>query len=299
MAINTKKAEFPLKKVDELLPVIMGAKIFVIADIETTGFGSFDDIIEIGAVKLDTGTKKIVGQFSTYCKMKNHKRIPPEITELTTIRTEDLDGAPNVETALSKFKSFVGTTPLVFHNAAFDWRMLNTKYKLLGTKLNNECICTRRLFEYLHPEVEGSNLEIVTSYYGSPIEGHHRAYVDCKWTAAAFCRMRQEVIEQGLPLNMDSQASLFTPPTPVKVLTADDLNKHCIIQKISGWKKGKIRRIYCTTSVADFFYDIVNHVWNVVRNKTDYDLDIDILAKFILGRLGLNLGEFQERYAPE
>ena len=33
MAINTKKAEFPLKKVDELLPVIMGAKIFVFEDI--------------------------------------------------------------------------------------------------------------------------------------------------------------------------------------------------------------------------------------------------------------------------
>ena len=120
MAINTKKAEFPLKKVDELLPIIIGAKFFVIADIETTGFGSFDDIIEIGAVKLDTETKKIVGQFSTYCKMKNHKRIPPEITALTTIQTEDLNGAPSVETALSKFKSFVGTDPLVFHNAAFD-----------------------------------------------------------------------------------------------------------------------------------------------------------------------------------
>ena len=59
MAINTKKAEFPLKKVDELLPIIIGAKFFVIADIETTGFGSFDDIIEIGAVKLRSEERRV------------------------------------------------------------------------------------------------------------------------------------------------------------------------------------------------------------------------------------------------
>lgn len=294
MASPASKPEFPVKKAEDILPVVVNSKVFIVADIETTGFGAYDDIIEIGAVKIDTETKRILKTFSTYCGLRTHKKVPAKITELTTVRTEDLEGAPNIEAALAQFKVFVGSDPIVFHNAAFDWRMLNTKYKALGTKLNNECICSMKLFKYLHPEVGGSNLEVVTSYYGASIKGHHRAVVDCKWTAAAFCKMRQEVIDQGLESTI--QGNFFQAPS-VKVLTLADLQSHCIIHRISGWKKDKRRRIYCTTNLADFFYDVNNHVWNVARNKTSYDLDINALASFILDRLGVSLTEFQEKYA--
>jgi len=296
---STQKAEFPLKSIEEVLPIIAGARTFIVADTETTGFGAYDDIIEIGAVRIDTETRKIMAQFSTYCQMKNHKKVPPKITELTGIRTEDLVGAPNIETALTEFKKFIGSDPLVFHNAAFDWRMLNTKYKMLGTRLHNECICSFRLFKYLHPEVGSGNLDVVTSYYGTPIVGHHRAYVDCKWTAAAFCRMRQEVIDQGItPSLTGDDPNLFTPAQP-KTITLDDLNRRCMVQRITGWKKNKVQRIYCTTNMADFFYDLNQHVWNVARNKTDADLNTDVLAKFILNHLNLDLAAFQARYAPK
>lgn len=294
MASTTTKVEFPVKKAEDILPVVVNSKVFIVADTETTGFGAYDDIIEVGAVKIDADSKKVLKSFSTYCKMRNHKKVPPKITELTTIRTEDLAGAPNIEAVLAQFKVFVGSDPIVFHNAAFDWRMLNTKYKALGTKLNNECICSMKLFKYLHPEVDGSNLEVVTSYYGAPIEGHHRAVVDCKWTAAAFCKMRQEVLAQGLESTIQGD---FFQTAPVKVLTLADLQSHCIIHRISGWKKDTRQRIYCTTNLADFFYDVNNHVWNVARNKTSYDLDVNALASFILGRLGISLTEFQEKYA--
>ena len=294
MVSTATKVEFPVKKAEEILPVVANSKIFIVADTETTGFGAYDDIIEVGAVKIDADSKKVLKSFSTYCGLRIHKKVPPKITELTTIRTEDLAGAPNIETVLAQFKVFVGSDPIVFHNASFDWRMLNTKYKVLGTKLNNECICSMKLFKYLHPEVGGSNLEVVTDFYGCPIEGHHRAVVDCKWTAAAFCKMRQEVLAQGLEPTI--QGTIFQA-APVKVLTLADLQSGCIIHRISGWKKDSRRRIYCTTNVADFFYDVNNHVWNVARNKTSYDLDVNALASFILGRLGVSLTEFQEKYA--
>lgn len=295
MPINTKQVEFPIKPIEELLPVIVGAKTFVIADTETTGFGNYDDIIEIGAVKLDAEAGKITGKFSSFCRMKNHKKVPPKITELTAIRTEDLSNAPNIETVLAGFKGFLGQAPLVCHNAVFDWRMLNTKYKLLGVKLSNEAICTMRLFKFLHPDLP-TNLEYITGYYGTPIEGHHRAYVDCKWTAAAFMKMRREVIDKNLcPTDVQT---MFSDNNARHQLTADDLVRQCLIHRISGWKKGKLRRIYCTTSVADFFYDLNDHVWTVARNKTQYDLVPDLLAKFILDRLDIDLASFQAMYAP-
>lgn len=288
--------EFSIKGANDMLPAITQNKVFVVADTETTGFGSYDDILEIGAVKIDTETRKILQSFSTYCRMKNHKKVPAKIVDLTGIRTADVEDAPNIETVLKAFREFVGDLPLVFHNAAFDWRMLGTKYKLLGVKLTNEVICTMKLFKFLHPEAEASNLEFITTYYGTPIVGHHRAVVDCKWTAAAFCKMRDEILAMDLEpvLSMDD---LIAGPK-AHVVTLEELDRTCVILRVNGWKKGKKERIYCTTNLADFCYDLNEHVWNVVRNKTGRDLDTGALASFILNRLGLSLPEFQAKYAP-
>lgn len=291
-----KKKEFSIKSAEEMLPVVAKNSVFIVADIETTGFGAYDDILEIGAVKIHPDTKKIVQSFSSYCRMKNHKKVPDKITELTGICTKDVADAPNIETVLSAFQRFVETTPIVFHNAAFDWRMLGTKYKLIGRQLSNEVICTMKLFKYLHPDAGASNLDYITKYYGTQIVGHHRAVVDCKWTAAAFCKMRAEVMDSGIQPLFDTEALATKPSQPA--ISLEELRKQCVLYRISGWKKGKQKRIYCTTNLADFFFDLNEHVWNVSRKKTSRDLDTDALAKFVLGHLGLGLTEFQSKYAP-
>jgi len=295
MPINTKTAEFPLKKVEEMIPVVINSKTFIVADTETTGFGAYDDIIEIGAIKLDADKGRILGKFSSYCHLKKHKKVPEKITKLTSIRTEDLADAPRIEAVLAGFKAFIGSEPLVFHNAVFDWRMLNTKYKMLGVCLTNEVICTMKLFKYLHPDLP-TNLDYITGFYGTPIVGHHRAYVDCKWTGAAFRKMRQELMD--LELEPSIEQMCFPSVVQRQQLTLEDISQNCMIQRISGWKKGRMRRIYCTTNMADFFYDITDHVWTMARNKTKCDLDPDLMAKFVLGRVGMDLADFQAAYAP-
>ena len=294
--IGTQK-EFSIKTASEMLSVVANNKVFIVADTETTGFGAYDDILEIGAVKIDTGTRKVIQSFSTYCRMKNHKKVPAKIVELTGIQTADVADAPNIETVLTVFRQFVGDLPIVFHNAAFDWRMLGTKYKLLGVKLTNEVICTMKLFKHLHPEAEASNLEFITTYYGTPIVGHHRAVVDCKWTAAAFCKMREEVLSsQDLEPVLSMEDLVAKPKEPP--VSLDELERRCVILRVQGWKKGRQKRIYCTTNMVDFCYDLNEHVWNVVRNKTGRDMDLNALSSFVLNRLGLSLLEFKTKYAP-
>lgn len=288
--------EFAIKQAADMLPVVSNNKVFIVADTETTGFGAYDDILEIGAVKIDAETRKVIQSFSTYCRMKNHKKIPQKIVDLTGITTADVADAPNIETVLTAFRQFIGDTPLVFHNAAFDWRMLGTKYKLLGVKLTNEVICTMKLFKHLHPEAEASNLEFITTYYGTPIVGHHRAVVDCKWTAAAFCKMREEVLDMDLQPVLSMEDLVAKPREPA--VSLEELERTCVLLRVNGWKKGRQKRIYCTTNLADFCYDLNEHVWNVVRNKTSRDLDINALAGFVLNRLGLSLPDFQTKYAP-
>lgn len=294
--ITGNQREFAIKQAADMLPVVANNKVFIVADIETTGFGAYDDILEIGAVKIDAETRKVIQSFSTFCRMKNHKKVPQKIIDLTGIHTSDVLDAPNIETVLTAFRQFIDDLPLVFHNAAFDWRMLGTKYKLLGVKLTNEVICTMKLFRRLHPEAEASNLEFITAYYGTPIVGHHRAVVDCKWTAAAFCKMREEVLELNLQPALSMDDLVVRPKEPA--VSLEELERTCIILRVSGWKKGRQKRIYCTTNLADFCYDLNEHVWNVVRNKTGRDLDTGALASFILNRLGLSLLEFKTKYAP-
>ena len=291
-----KKKEFGIKSAEEMLPVVVENSVFIVADIETTGFGAYDDILEIGAVKIDTDTKRVIQSFSSYCRMKAHKKVPDKITKLTGICTKDVADAPNIETVLSAFQRFVETTPIVFHNAAFDWRMLGTKYKLIGRHLSNEVICTMKLFKYLHPDAGASNLEYITQFYGAQIVGHHRAVVDCKWTAAAFTKMRVEVLDSEIQPLFDMESLATKPVQPP--ISLEELRNQCVLYRIAGWKKGKQKRIYCTTNLADFFFDLNEHVWNVSRKKTNRDLDTDALAKFVLGYLGIELAEFQSKYAP-
>jgi len=296
MPLNTSKsAQFPVPSAEEVLPVVMSAKEVVFADLETTGFGKFNDITEIGAVRVDIETGKVLGTFSTLCHLKIQKKVPAKITEITQITTEMLHDAPNIEQVLAEFRKFIGESPVSFHNAVFDWTMLGLKYETLGIRLANDVICTRKLFHYLHPG-EADNLENMTTFYGRTIEGHHRAYVDCKWAAACYRKMRQEVIERFA----DDQPFLNRPPqkvSPIHEISYEELVETCQVYRISGWKKGKISRIYCSTNLADCYYDLNEHVWNVSMKKTAYNLNINAMASFILNKVGMDLAQFRATYA--
>lgn len=294
---TTRKAQYPIKTAEEILPLVMSEREIVFADIESTGFGQYDDITEIGAVRVDVVNGKVLDKFDTFIHLKTMKKVPPKIVELTRITTEMLQDAPQLETVLPAFQSFVGNSVLSFHNATFDWRMLQKKYSLIGRQLDNEVICTMKLFRYLHPD-QPSNLDGVTTFYGTPIEGHHRAYVDCKWTAACYCKMRKELLEQQEAGQIELIPGTLFPTAAITDMTMEELVNECIVHRINGWKKGKTVRIYCTTSVADFFYDVNDHVWNVARNKTKRNLNTDMLAQFILNKVKMDLPQFVCSYSP-
>lgn len=298
MPIQAKKENpYPIKDAVDILGLVVSEKEIVFADIESTGFGDYDDITEIGAVRVDVDSGKVISKFSTFIKLKTQKRVPKKIEELTGITTEMLTDAPILEDVLQRFRSFIGNSVLVFHNARFDWRMLQVKYALIGQTLTNEVICSMKLFRYLHPK-QKATLDAVTTYYGNPIIGHHRAYVDSKWTAACYRKMREEVItlydSEQLPIGGKDYPTQHNDRV---VISTETLKENCTIFRISGWKKDSRSRIYCSTNYADIYYDVVGHVWNVSKKKTPLDLDVDALAKFILSNIGMHIEEFEARYA--
>lgn len=89
----------------------------VVLDTETTGLSHRDnELIEIAAARLRG--REIVGRFSTLVHPTGP--IPPEIIKLTGITNADVSSAPAAVDAVGELEAFVGGSPVIAHNAAFD-----------------------------------------------------------------------------------------------------------------------------------------------------------------------------------
>lgn len=70
------------------------------------------EIIQIGAVKLDKDYN-ILGEFNSYIKPLIYKKMHPMVKRITGITEEDLEKSPFFPEVYSKFKNFMGDTPVV------------------------------------------------------------------------------------------------------------------------------------------------------------------------------------------
>lgn len=93
---------------------------FVAFDTETSGLTARAEIVEITAVRFERFRPTEI--FTTLCKP--YGRISPEVSALTGIFEKDVRSAPRFAEIADGFEEFLGTLPLVAHNAPFDLRML-------------------------------------------------------------------------------------------------------------------------------------------------------------------------------
>lgn len=269
--------------------VIQNSPIVIVADTETTGLSPDKgaSLLEIGAVKLDVQNRKIIGSFSHFVRpMLNFGKVPAKITEITGITEADVADADEQELVMDRFWHFVGNVPIVFHNAPFDWRFLHRAFQGIGVNPVNYILDTLTISKALHTGLSSHSLATLSEYYGHPIEDHHRAVVDAKYTAAIYLRMQEE---------LSSQMIMDPMPEQKKILLYDPSNLR--ILRVKYWESGRRQRIYVTTSAGVFFYDIGRSVWAVSDLRLrDISLDCQACGKRILECLDLNLAEFIQRY---
>ena len=101
----------------------------VLFDTETTGLQySRDEIIEFAAVvvELVNGTPTIVREYDELVALAPGGFVPPKITELTGISTQDLreKGLPKTRVCRDIAEMFTGNTLLLAYNAHFDLSFL-------------------------------------------------------------------------------------------------------------------------------------------------------------------------------
>ena len=170
---------------------------FVAFDLETTGRASYDDIIEIGAVKVVNGevTEDASFCFQTFVKPME-KKVTPEITALTGITTEDVQSAPMIKEALTAFLDFAGDSVLLgFNCMAFDSRFLTRAGRYAHVIIENEYFDVMRYAGIKSATLglpDGKpSLASLAAHCGIGNPQAHRALADALTTARVFLKLRE------------------------------------------------------------------------------------------------------------
>jgi len=118
--------------------------LFCIVDVESNGSKpSRDQIIEIGAVKLQNGHILDTYESLVYCNS-----ISDQIQEITGISVEQTLKAPALGKVMREFRLFLGDAVFVGHDAKFDYNFVSAMMERVGLqKLLNRSLCTIDLAE--------------------------------------------------------------------------------------------------------------------------------------------------------
>jgi len=165
---------------------------FAVIDFETTGISPDhgDRATEVAIVMVDGD--RVVDRFQSL--MNAGVRIPSFITQLTGISNAMVAAAPDAAEVMAEASRFVGTTPLVAHNAAFDRKFWVAELGRLGLPAPQPFICTLLVSRRLYPQAPNHKLGSLVDYHRLPRTGAaHRALADAEMAAALLDRIRHDL----------------------------------------------------------------------------------------------------------
>jgi DNA polymerase-3 subunit epsilon len=206
----------------------------VLFDTETTGLdpATGDRVIEIAALELmnDLPTGR-----SFHALIHPDRDIPEDATRIHGFRLTDLEGKPKFAEIAADLAAFLGDSPLVAHNAPFDFGFLDLEFGLLGLPPLDpvRMIDTLVLAKARFPGMPNS-LDALCRRFNIDLSERttHNALLDCRLLAEVYVELTGGR-QRGLGLaSMASTAPIAVyvrsgPRTPRLVIPTDaDLAAH-------------------------------------------------------------------------
>ena len=163
----------------------------IVWDTETTGImpGDGHRIVEIGAVEMynRTLTGKI---FHTY--LDPQRAMPKDAERVHGLSSEFLTGQPIFEQVIDDFLAFIGDSPLVAHNAAFDMECLSWEMKRAGLQPvpMSRAIDTLEISRKANPGAKHT-LDALCNRYGIDLSARtkHGALLDAELLARVYIEL--------------------------------------------------------------------------------------------------------------
>ena len=166
--------------------------IIAVIDFETTGLSPAmgDRATEVAIVLVQGG--RVVDRFQSL--MNAGVRIPSFITQLTGISNAMVASAPAADRVMAEASRFVGSAPLVAHNASFDRKFWIGELARLGLPAPQPFACTMLVSRRLYPQAPNHKLGSLVDYHRLPRTGKaHRALADAEMAAELVGQIQRDL----------------------------------------------------------------------------------------------------------
>lgn len=188
---------------------------FVAFDFETTGQNKKTDaIIEVGAIKVVNGQIVESAEFIFQEFVKPYKKsLKPEITELTGITQENLNGAREMWEVIPEFMKFVGDDIMVGYNSIqFDSLFLRRagrySHEIYTNKHFDVMKYAKNFGEKLGIDAKKISLALLSEKLGIDNPEAHRALSDAITTAKIYLKLKEMSGEVSNPVSTDTVLDL-------------------------------------------------------------------------------------------
>ncbi|MFD1556352.1 PolC-type DNA polymerase III [Paraburkholderia silviterrae] len=165
-----------------------------VLDFETTGLSPNlgDRATEIAVILLRDG--QIVDRYQSL--MNAGRRIPSDVVALTGITNDMIASAPTASKVMMEAAAFVGSHPVVAHNAGFDKRFWQAELGHLGVAAEHAFACTMLVARRIYPDAQSHRLSTLAQMLRLPKTGRaHRAMVDADMACHLWCRLQHDIAE--------------------------------------------------------------------------------------------------------
>ncbi|CAH0145770.1 DNA polymerase III subunit epsilon [Roseomonas sp. CECT 9278] len=163
----------------------------VILDTETTGLDPLhgDRVIEVAAVEL----VNLLPTGNVFHRLVDPERdIPAEATRIHGFTNADLQGKPRFATIVEEFIAFLGDSPVIAHNAPFDFGFLDAELRRCGAPPldRSRMIDSLALAKLRYPGMPNS-LDALCRRLGvdNSMRAAHNAILDCRLLAQVYLEL--------------------------------------------------------------------------------------------------------------
>lgn len=180
----------------------------IVFDTETTGLDpkSGDRLVEIGCIEM---VNRVPSGAVYHCYFNPERDMPAEAEAVHGLSIAFLSDKPKFAEKADEFLAFIGESPMVAHNAGFDFGFINNELELCGRGpvSRDRMVDTVAIARRKHPGAKLS-LDALCSRYG--IDRSHRTKHGALLDAELLAQLYVELMggrQIGLELAADAAAS--------------------------------------------------------------------------------------------
>lgn len=164
---------------------------YVVVDIETGGLSVRDPILEVSAIRFDAYEPTEI--FTTLLDPGRH--IDEEASAVNGITDDMVEGKPTIWQIMPSLREFVGSSPIVGHNIAFDLKFLyRYGFDLQpGQKVYDTWKLSRKAFP--EDSIKDYKLTTIMEKCDLPFPDAHRSAADCLAAGVLFRALAQHLAE--------------------------------------------------------------------------------------------------------